>query len=98
MIYELRTYTLSAGGAREYMRIYNAQAREVQTSILGGLVSLMQPESGDLNQLIFLWAFDNFEDRQSRRAKLLADERFTEFRKAVKGLLIRQESQLLSAI
>ena len=98
MIYELRTYTLSPGGAREYMRIYNAQAREVQTGILGRLVSLMQPESGDLNQLVFLWAFDNFEDRKSRRASLLADERFTEFRKAVKGLLIRQESQLLSAI
>ncbi|HEY9097049.1 MAG TPA: NIPSNAP family protein [Hydrogenophaga sp.] len=98
MIYELRTYTLSPGGAREYMRIYNAQAREVQTGILGRLVSLMQPESGDLNQLIFLWAFDNFEERKARRATLLADERFTEFRKAVKGLLIRQESQLLSAI
>jgi hypothetical protein len=98
MIYELRTYTLSPGGVREYMRIYNEQAREVQTGILGGLVSLMQPESGDLNQLIFLWAFDSFEERKTRRAKLLADERFTAFRKAVKGLLIRQESQLLSAI
>lgn len=98
MIYELRTYTLTPGGVREYMRIYNAQAREVQTAILGRLVNLLQPESGDLNQLIFLWAFDSYEERKVRRAALLADERFTEFRKAVKQLLVRQESQLLSAI
>lgn len=98
MIYELRTYTLTPGGVREYMRIYNESAREVQVGILGRLVSLLQPESGDLNQLIFLWAFDSYEERKQRRAQLLADERFTTFRKAVKNLLVRQESQLLSGI
>lgn len=98
MIYELRTYTLTPGGVREYLRIYNAAAREVQVSVLGQLVSLLQPESGDLNQLIFLWAFDNFEDRRNRRTRLLENSQFAEFRKSVKHLLVRQESQLLTAI
>lgn len=96
MLHELRTYTLVPGGVREYLRLYNESGREVQTELLGRLVSLMQPESGDLNQLIYLWSFDNFEDRSARRARLMADERFTGFRKSVRHLLVRQESQLMT--
>lgn len=98
MIYELRTYTLVPGGLRDYVKTYNELGREVQVGILGQLVSLLQPESGDLNELKFLWAFVSFEDRARRRAELLQDPRFTDFRKAVRHLLIRQESQLLSPI
>lgn len=97
MLYELRTYTTTPGGVREYLRIYNEIGREVQVGLLGDLVSLLQPESGDLNQLVFLWRFDSFEARSSRRRQLLEDARFTEFRKAVRHLLIRQESRLLTA-
>lgn len=96
MLHELRTYTLVPGGVAEYLRIYNEAGRAVQTELLGRLVSLMQPESGDLNQLIFLWVFDDFEDRRARRAQLIADERFAAFRKSVRHLLIRQESRLLT--
>lgn len=96
MLYELRTYTLVPGGVREYLRIYNETARELQVETLGRLVSLLQPESGDLNQLIFLWSFEDFADRQRRRQTLMADSRFTEFRKAVRHLLVRQENQLLT--
>ena len=95
MIHELRTYTLVPGGVREYLRIYNEQARGVQTQILGNLMALMVPESGDLNQLVFHWAFDSGEERARRRAELTADPRFTEFRKQVRHLLIRQETRLL---
>lgn len=96
MIHEIRTYTLVPGGVREYLRIYNELGREVQTTLLGNLVALLTPESGDLNQLIYHWAFDSFEDRSQRRNRLLADPRFTEFRKQVKHLLIQQNSRLLS--
>jgi NIPSNAP len=96
MLHELRTYTLVPGGVREYLRLYNEAGRAVQAEVLGRLVSLMQPESGDLNQLIYLWAFDNFEDRRQRRARLMADERFTAFRQSVRHLLVQQESQLLT--
>lgn len=98
MIYELRTYTLTPGGAREYIKTYEEQGREVQVRVLGQLVKFLQPESGDLNQLIYLWAFESFEDRRARRAQLLQDPQFTAFRKAVRHLLVRQESQLLNPL
>jgi hypothetical protein len=96
MLYELRTYTLVPGGLREYLKLYEASGKQVQINILGQLVVLMQPESGDLNQLIFVWGFENFEDRKVRRQRLMADEAFAAFRKSVRHLLIQQESQLLS--
>jgi hypothetical protein len=97
MLHELRTYTLVPGGVRDYLRIYNEVGRETQVRVLGNLVALLQPESGDLNQLVFIWAYENFEQRRERRARLMADAQFTEFRKAVKHLLVSQESRLMNA-
>lgn len=97
MIHELRTYTLVPGGVRDYLRIYNECGRELQTRTLGQLVALMTPESGDINQLVFHWAFDSLDERARRRAALMADSAFAEFRKQVRHLLLRQESRLLSA-
>ncbi len=62
MIHEIRTYSLVPGGVREYLRIYNELGREVQTQLLGNLVALMTPETGDLNQLVPL------ELRQPRKS------------------------------
>lgn len=96
MIHEIRTYTVVPGGVREYLRIYNESGRAVQTRLLGNLVALLTPESGDVNQLVFHWAFSSYEDRARRRAELLADADFTTFRKSVRHLLVQQESRLLS--
>lgn len=96
MLHELRTYTLVPGGTREYLRIYNEMGREVQTRLLGQLLVLLVPEGGDVNQLLFIWTFDSYDERSQRRAQLMADPVFTEFRKAVRPLLVKQESRLLS--
>jgi len=96
MLHELRTYTLVPGGTRDYLRIYNEMGREVQTRLLGHLVVLLVPDGGDLNQLLYIWAFDSYEERTKRRAKLMVDPVFTDFRKAVRHLLVKQESRLLS--
>lgn len=97
MIHELRTYTLVAGGLREYLRLYNESGREIQQRLLGNLVALLTPDSGDLNQLVFLWAFETHDERARRRTQLMADPGFAEFRKSVRHLLVRQESRLMSA-
>lgn len=96
MIHEIRTYTLVPGGVREYLRLYDELGRPVQTALLGHLLALLTPESGDLNQLVYHWVFESFEDRARRRAQLAADPRFTDFRKAVRHLLIQQDSRLFS--
>ncbi|VCU71015.1 hypothetical protein PIGHUM_03095 [Pigmentiphaga humi] len=93
---EMRTYTLVPGGAAEYLRVYGESARALQARILGDLAGLYQTESGELNQLVFLWGYDSLDERARRRAALMQDPEFAAFRKAVKHLLVRQESRLLS--
>ncbi len=96
MLYELRTYTLVPGGIREYLSAYNEMGLDVQTRILGRLIVKLVPEGGDLNQLVFLWGFESYEERSRRRAELMTDPAFTQFRKTVRHLLVRQESRLLN--
>ncbi|OVZ56937.1 NIPSNAP family protein [Pigmentiphaga sp. NML080357] len=95
MMMEMRTYTLVPGGSAEYLRIYNQSARALQTRILGNLAGLYQSETGELNQLVFLWAYESLDERASRRARLAEDAEFAAFRKSVRHLLVRQESRIL---
>lgn len=98
MIVEMRTYTLVPGGVAEYTRHYNESGRAIQERILGRLLGLYQSESGELNQLVFLWGYEGHDDRVARRKTLMADEGFAVFRKATRHLLVRQESRMLSAL
>jgi len=95
MMMEMRTYTLVPGGSAEYLRIYNQSARALQTRILGNLAGLYRSETGELNQLVFLWAYESLDERASRRARLAENAEFAAFRKSVRHLLVRQESRIL---
>lgn len=97
MYIELRTYSLVPGGTAEYLKTYNERGRAVQTSILGQLVGIYQSEVGELNQLVFLWAYESLDERQRRRRELMTNPAFTEFRRSTRHLLVRQESRLLTA-
>lgn len=98
MILEERRYTLVPGGVPQYLAQYVALGRESQERRLGQMVGCFQSEVGELNQLVFLWRYENVADRERRRAALMADEQFTEFRKSVRALLVRQKNCILNAI
>jgi len=98
MLVEMRTYTLVPGGVAEYLRLYEGDARALQTRVLGDLAGLYQTETGELNQLVFLWRYASAEDRVRRRGELMADPGFTAFRKATRHLLVRQENRMLSPL
>ncbi|NLY65203.1 MAG: NIPSNAP family protein [Alcaligenaceae bacterium] len=96
MIIEMRTYTLAPGGVKAYLDKYNESGRARQTEILGNLLGLYQPQSGDLNQIIFLWGYKDMNEREQRRAQLMKDPVFTGFRQATRALLLKQENRFLS--
>lgn len=98
MIVEMRTYTLVPGGVKQYLDKYNALGRVRQTEILGNLLGLYQPESGNLNQIVFLWGYEDMSDRAKRRQCLMSDSVFTEFRQSTRTLLVSQENRFLTAV
>jgi len=98
VILEERRYTLVPGGVPQYIAHYRALGRESQEKHLGQMVGCFQSEVGELNQLVFLWRYESLADREARRAALMADAQFTEFRQRVRGLLVQQKNCILNAV
>ena len=96
MIVEERDYGLRPGGIHEYMRLWHQCGREPQIRHLGDPLGVYQVEIGPLNTLVYLWRFTSWEDRARRRAALMSDPRFAEFRGQVRGLLLSQRNRILT--
>jgi len=75
----MREYTLHAGKMSEYLRLYEREGLALQREILGHMVGYYATEVGPaVNQVVHLWAYESFEDRLRRRAKLAEDPPFFE--------------------
>lgn len=95
MIVEQRTYTTHPGRVREYLALYEAEGMAIQLRLLGRMVGYYRSEFGALNQAIHLWAYDDLNDRERRRAAMLADTDFQAYVRKMLPLLVSQESRIL---
>jgi len=95
---EVRTYTLVPGGAADFLAIYRELGLPVQRKHLGEPAGCYRSEVGELNRVTFIWRFENAADRERRRQQLLADKDFLAYFQDVRGLLVRQQSELLNEV
>ena len=95
MIIEMRTYTIRTGKLKEFINIYDKEIREIHTNILGNQIGFFYSEIGVLNQVIHLYGYSSFEDRQKRREILSKNDNFLKYIENVKDLIISQTNQLL---
>lgn len=95
MLVEQRTYTTHPGKWRDYLTLYEAKGLEIQRRILGRMVGYYTVDSGTLNQIVHMWAYCDPQEREDRRAQLMADPDWLEYVRQMMPLLIRQESRIL---
>ncbi len=95
MIVEQRTYTLKPGATGEYMRLYEAEGLAIQQPILGRLVGWYTTDFGPLNQIVHMWRYDSYAERDRRRAELGADPRWQGFLLKILPLVLRQENKTM---
>ena len=95
VIYEMRTYQLQAGKAPEFLKIYEASGLGIITRY-AKLVGCWTKESGTLNSVVFLWAYDDFAHRTAQRAKLGQDPEWQAFVPTILPFLVHQESVFLT--
>jgi hypothetical protein len=95
MIYEERTYSLLSGKTGMYLDMFEREGLEIQTRFLGQLKGYFTTESGTLNQVVHLWAYESFEDRQERRRLLWADPAWIAYADQVLPLITRMENRFL---
>ena len=60
------------------------------------MVGYYSSETGDVNQVIHLWAYDDLADRQRRRAALFADPVWLAYIPKIVDLIATQESKILN--
>ena len=92
----MREYTLHAGKVPEYLKLYEREGLSIQRQILGRMVGYYSTEVGPaINQIVHLWAYESFEERQRRRAQLAADPGWQSYVQKMRPMLVAQCNRLL---
>ena len=96
MIVEQRTYTLHPGKVAEMVRLYGSEGLPLQQKYLGRFIGYFTAETGNLNQVVFLWGFDSVDDRAARRARMAQDPAWQAYLQKVLPLIVTQENRLMT--
>ena len=97
MIFEMRTYELKVGVTQQYLKQFGDVGLPI-VSRYCGLVGYWIAESGRLNRVIHVWAFDSLEHRRIAREQWWQDREWIEkYLPLALPLVVSQESILLSA-
>src|SRR6476620_5015253 len=95
MIFEQRTYQIQPGKAPEFIKFYEANGLPI-IGRYAALKGCWLKESGVLNSVVFLWAYDSFAHRTEQRAKLGGDPAWQAFVPTMLPYLVHQESVFLT--
>ena len=98
MIYELRIYTVKAGTHPTVAKKSGEVAREIRGDDYGKLEGYWMTEIGQLSQVVHIWSYDSYDERQRLRKALSANKAWTEnYLPLIRPSLIRQEVTLMEA-
>jgi hypothetical protein len=95
MIVEQRDYHVYTGKLAELVRLYETEGIAVQQEILGGFIGAFTTEIGALSTYTSMWRYESFDEREQRRARLQADERWKAFLPKIQPLIHTQQNRIL---
>jgi hypothetical protein len=95
VIVEQRDYHVFTGKLPELVRLYETEGIALQDEHLGGLVGAFTVDIGALSMYSTLWRYDSYAEREERRGRLQADERWKAFLAKVQPLIHTQHNRIL---
>ena len=97
MIVDHRTYTCHPTKLPKWVQLYETYGLPVQKKHLGQLLGFFTTEVGPLNQVVFMWGYEDMGDRERRRAAMAKDPDWQEFlrRSEELGALQHQENKIV---
>jgi len=92
-----RTYRIKPGHTAAHLEIYEKYGLEAQTRHLGQPFAYLFAESGDVNTIVHIWAYEDAADRAKKRAAMMADPQWQEYLRRLNesGLLLEQKTSLM---
>ena len=100
MLLDVRTYDCKPNSLPQHLALYEKLGKPVQTKHLGQPFAFMTCETGNPNQYVHIWMYDNASDREIKRAALAADPAWIAYRaeSAKLGALLTQENKLMNPV
>jgi len=95
VIVEQRDYHVFTGRLNELVKLYETEGIELQQSHLGNLIGVFTTDVGALSTYTSLWGYSSYAEREQRRAKLQADERWQAFLARIQPLIHTQQNRIL---
>ena len=95
MIVEDRDYHVTTGKLAELVKLYETEGIELQKSILGNLIAVFTTDIGALSTYTSLWGYDNYAQREERRAQLQANDDWKAFLAKIQPLIHTQHNRIL---
>jgi hypothetical protein len=97
MLVDVRTYRVKPGKLPQDLDLYVEHGLGAQTRHLGPPLAYLLAESGELNTMVHLWAFENAGDRAQKRAAMMSDPEWQAYLKLADeaGFLIDQRNSLM---
>lgn len=100
LIIDERTYTCAPGRLAEYLEMHLRVALPIMRKYLGEPFGYFASETGELNQFVHMWRYEDFADRERRRDAMYADPAWLDYRRQMgaTGWVVRQENRILRAL
>jgi len=100
MLLDVRTYTCKPGTIKKHLALYERMGKAPQTTHLGQPFAYLVTETGNPNQFLHIWAYENAADRERRRAAMQADPDWIAYleESAKLGALEAQQNRLMKPV
>ena len=100
MLLDVRTYTLKPGTLKAHFALYEKYGKEPQSRHLGQPHAYLRTETGDPNEYVHIWVYENAADREAKRAAMQSDPEWIDYikRSAELGVLVRQNNKLMTPV
>jgi NIPSNAP protein len=95
VIVEQRDYHVFTGKLPELVRLYAEEGIAIQEEHLGNLLGWFTVDVGALSTVVSLWGYDSAGEREERRRRLQADERWQTFLGKIQPLIHTQQNRIL---
>ncbi len=100
MLFDVRTYTCKPGMIKRHLTLYKEMGLAPQSRHLGPPFAYLTTETGNPNQYMHIWAYENAGDRERKRAAMWADPDWVAYtvESAKLGALDAQENRLMTPV
>lgn len=98
MIVEERIYAIKPDCIEKYLHLYETEGMPVQLRHLPRMLGYFLTEIGTQHQIVHLWGYIDFAERDRCRTAMRADPEWAAYVKKVRPLFLHQENRIMNPL